>query len=68
MNQRIECTLETIVKNCPLRLHIPVELTYPDVLEALDALKVKVAEMYELAQKIQADHQKQMADKVEAKS
>lgn len=68
MNQRIECTLETIVKNCPLRLHIPVELTYPDVLEVLDALKVKVAEMFELAKKLEAERSQKMADKAEVKS
>lgn len=68
MNQRIECTLETIVKNCPLRLHIPVELTYPDVLEVLDELKVKVSEMFELAKKLEAERNQKMADKAEVKS
>jgi len=68
MNQRIECTLEAIVRNCPVRLHIPVELTYPEVLETLDLLKDKVTEMYKLAQKIQEDQQKKMSEKVEAKS
>lgn len=68
MNQRIEFTLESIVKNCAVRLHVPVELAYDDALGALGEFKAKIEEMYEIAKKQHEEQQAKLAEKSEVKS
>jgi hypothetical protein len=67
MNQRIEFTLESIVKSCAVRLHVPVELAYDDALVALGDFKAKIEEMYELAKKQHEEQQAKAAAKAEVK-